>query len=185
MYTDKHFPPTFLSKNPSLRDMVKDQTDYDHRISSISSNFKKESETTSYQQSSVRSRFEKLDRSNIHSQSFGSTDPMQRSKIVERGYPIDLRIGEERAIRASQRRAMRQTPTKQIEQSLRVRPSTPNILFSSTHRDEYPVEETRSPIYFPPLSYGRCTPSRDLFRSTDDTNSNTTFNLHRPSDYYR
>ena len=183
MFTDKHFPPTFLSKNPSLRDMVKDQKDYDQRISSISSNFKKESESTSYQQSSKRSRFNGLD--NSTSQSFGSTDTMQRSKIVERGYPIDLRIGEERAIRASQRRAMRQTPTKQIEKSLRVRPNTPTILFNSTYRDEYPVEETRSPIYFPPLSYGRCTPSRELFRTTDDTNSSTTFNLHRPSDYYR
>ena len=185
MYTDKHFPPTFLSKNPSLRDMVKDQNDYDQRISCISSNFKKESEMTSYQQSSKRSRFDELDRSTSYSQSFGSANPMQRSKVIERGYPVDLRIGEERAIRASQRRAMRQTPTKQIEQSLRVRPNTPNILFSSTYRDEYPAEETRSPIYFPPLSYGRCTPSRDLFRTTGDTNSNTTFNLHRPSDYYR
>ena len=185
MYTDKHFPPTFLSKNPSLRDMVKDQKDYDQRISGISSNFKKESEITSHQQSSKRSRFDELDRSTSYSQSFRSANPMQRSKVIERGYPVDLRIGEERAIRASQRRAMRETPTKQIEHSLRVRPNTPNILFSSTYRDEYPAEETRSPIYFPPLSYGRCTPSRDLFRTTGDTNSSTTFNLHRPSDYYR
>ena len=42
MFTDRHFPPTFLSKNPSLRDMVKDTSDYDRRLTEISTNFEKE-----------------------------------------------------------------------------------------------------------------------------------------------
>ena len=35
MFTDRHFPTSFLSGNPSLRDMVKDKGDFDRRLDDI------------------------------------------------------------------------------------------------------------------------------------------------------
>lgn len=35
MFTDRHFPSSFLSGNPSLRDMVKDKGDFDRRLDDI------------------------------------------------------------------------------------------------------------------------------------------------------
>lgn len=194
MFTDKHFPPTFLSKNPSLRDMVKDQTDYDRRITDISTNFKRETsrenERSTFQRSRTRTDYEKQHySSNPSTQAYHSNnDPVKRPS--SRGlpiYPVDLRIGEERAVRASQRRTMRNTPTRQLDVNLTLRPNTPNILLSSSYGDNNMIEDrgTKSQIIFPRLSYGRITPSRDLFPTVDDTNQYTNVTLHRPSEYYR
>ena len=190
MFTDKHYPPTFLSNNRSLRDMVKDRTDYDKRINEISTNFNdetkraKEKQASAFQLSTTRSGYEHPNRSS--SQFSYSTEPIKRPS--SRGpslYSNDFRIGEERAIRASQRRAMRHTPTRQIETNLTVRPNTPNILLTSTYGDHSLSEDSKSQIVFPKLSYGRITPSRDLFPTSDNSNKQATFNLHRPSAYYR
>ena len=140
MFTDKHFPPTFLSKNPSLRDMVKDQTDYDRRIDDISSKFKKETDLQndfSSQRTTVRSSNDLNNTSSNYSKtSYNSTELVRRPH--SRGapsYPVDYRIGEERAIRASQRRSIRYTPTRQLETNLTLRPNTPNILLSTSYND--------------------------------------------------
>ena len=190
MYTDKHFPPTFLSKNPSLRDMVKDQTDYDRRIDDISSNFKRETDRQrdfSTQQPISRSNND-FDRSSTHfsRSSFSVNEPVRRpSSRGPPNFPIDYRIGEERAIRASQRRA-RHTPTRQLETNLTLRPNTPNILLGTSYNDSLREEgAATSQVLFPRLSYGRVTPSRDLFPAVNDTNTYRNFSLHRPSEYYR
>jgi len=194
MFTDKHFPPTFLSKNPSLRDMVKDQTDYDRRITDISTNFKRETkrenDRSTFQRSSTRSEYEPPHyASTTFTQSY-DTNHRPTTRPSSRGlptYPVEMRIGEERAIRASQRRTMRHTPTRQIETNLTLRPSTPNILLSSSYGDHNVTEErgTKSQVIFPRLSYGRVTPSRDLFPAVEDSNQHINVTLHRPSEYYR
>ena len=190
MYTDKHFPPTFLSKNPSLRDMVKDTTDYDRRIDDISSNFERETDRQrdySTQQPISRSNND-FDRSSRHFSrtSFSNNEPVKRSS--SRGppnVPMDYRIGEERAIRASQRRA-RHTPTRQLETNLTLRPNTPNILLVTSYNDSLRDEgAATSQVLFPRLSYGRVTPSRDLFPAVNDASTYRNFSLHRPSEYYR
>lgn len=187
MYTDKHFPPTFLSKNPSLRDMVKDQTDYDRRIDDISSNFKRETDRSTHQ-TAIRNKTNS-DRTSSHfsRMSFAINEPVKRrdskGSII---YPVDHRIGEERAIRASQRRNMRHTPTRQLETNLTLRPNTPNILLSTSFDDRSGEESSHtSQVLFPRLSYGRVTPSRDLFPSVTDTNNYRNFSFQRPSEYYR
>ena len=192
MFTDKHFPPTFLSKNPSLRDMVKDQTDYDRRIDDISSKFKKE--TDRQKDFSVPQRTTDRSSNGLNNTSSNySTSSDNGAELVRRPnsrgaptYPVDYRIGEERAIRASQRRSIRYTPTRQLETNLTLRPNTPNILLSTSYNDHLGEEGANtSQVLFPRLSYGRVTPSRELFPAAKETNTYRNFSLHRPSEYYR
>ena len=195
MFTDKHFPPTFLSKNPSLRDMVKDQTDYDRRITPISTKFQKEINNSNEKQTSTFHR--SATQSSVQERGLSSSSCTPSSSnigsITKAGthglplYPTDLRIGEERAIRASQRRSMRNTPTKQIDTNIVGRCNTPNIYMKSIGSDHNFIQEqdTKPPIIFPQLSYGRVTPSRNLFPNPDDSNGYTNVALHRPSAFYR
>ena len=196
MFTDKHFPPTFLSKNPSLRDMVKDQTDYDRRISDITTKFQTETKnsrgkpaSTSHR-STIQSHVPETGYSSssyISSASYTRQETRPNNSHALPLYPTDLRIGEERAVRASQRRMMRSTPTKQMDNVVFGRCITPNIFLNTPSSDHNLVgeQDPNSHLTFPQLSYGRITPSRNLFPTRGDSSDFTNMVLHRPSEYYR
>ena len=189
MFTDKHFPPTFLSHNPSLRDMVKDQTDFDRRLTEISKNVEKGESSLNGRPASSLHQTSTGPNTSKQSHLFGANPPLPNVPCSNSSAHMNLceaRISEERAIRASQRRLLKSRPTTPINCDFGSRCSTPNMLTKSACNNYNTMEEGKltSPFRFPELSYGRITPSRNLVPKLENSHRYGNVNLRRPSEYY-
>ena len=200
MFTDRHFPPTFLSKNPSLRDMVKDTSDYDRRLTEISTNFEKEikhggiskhklPQSTEIKNTN-RSTASTIDSEKLHQQRISSTSQTATTNARLPLYPPDKRMGEERAFRASQRRLTKADSSRQqMDKDFTInRCPTPTILFSNRSSSSNITDDSPRSEYYvksePSFSYGRIMSSKNLFPSTEEHRS-PSYSLHRPSEFYR